>query len=100
METEIGIVYDVCGRKINIGDYILYSTMRGSSPALKFGFVLGFKTPIDAMENARIEVIGVHTNWRNPSANRNIALLRFPSRTVVIHRTDVPERVLALMDSF
>ena len=103
--TEVGIVHDICGNVISVGDYILYATLIGRSPTFKFGFVLGFKPPLDSCEGAaRIKVIGVDTNYSNKNSagrvNNKPALLRFPGRIIVIQETDVPKAVLELMDTF
>ena len=103
--TEAGIVHDICGKVISVGDYILYATSLGRSPALKFGFVLDFKPPLYSYEGeARIKVIGVNTNYstvhRAGRANSMAAWLRFPQRIVVITEEDVPAAVLELMDTF
>ena len=46
--------HDVCGNVISVGDYILYATSLGRSPALKFGFVLDFKPPLYSYEGKLI----------------------------------------------
>ena len=103
--TEVGIVHDICGKVISVGDYIIYATSRGRSPALKFGFVLDFKPPLYSYEGeARIKVIGVDTNYSNSNSagwvNRMAAWLRFPQRIVVITEKSVPAAVIELMDTF
>ena len=52
--TEVGVIHDICGNVISVGDYILYATGLGRSPALKFGFVLDFKPPLYSYEGKLI----------------------------------------------
>ena len=92
-------VYDVCGREIVEGCYLVYASNLGRSAVLKFGKVLGFAEPLQYgySKTPRIKVFGVNPRGFR-AANQRAAFLQFPERTAIIDKRDIPTDVYQIIE--
>lgn len=99
------VIYDKTGRRIDLGDFVVYGHALGRSAGLRFGKVLAIKPRPPRFHSdpaVSITVIGIEDDWshREVALCSRVGTLQFPERTVVIEPERMPANLKALLDAF
>lgn len=107
MPTDTSVFTDKSGRDVKTGDIIVYGHALGRCAGLRYGKVLGFRPNEShaSFEEAcavKLQVIGVNDDWSHLESEllERVSYVQFPERVLILERTQVPDRVLRLLDNY